>query len=117
MSVQYSRAVQGDLSSTYQHVSGKSARGDLTRIESAFIRTRLVIIGDVCTAILIKIAGVGVIASIPRETGIAKETAGRSTGRIARDEVIWSAILAAGGVVTLLLCGNDDNEEGQEESF
>lgn len=77
---------------------------ELTAVEAAFVRTRLVLVRNIGAAILICVAGVVVPTSISAQANIAEQTAGGLAGVCTRHQVTGSPIFCACADVALLLC-------------
>lgn len=83
MSVQYSKAIQGDLSGDCQSMWKQIADNSHTWIETAFVRTTLVLVIDVGASVLVEVPRSVIVTCIARETGVAQQTASGRSGAIA----------------------------------
>jgi hypothetical protein len=54
----------------------KDGKYNLTTVETALVRASLIFVGDICTSVLIKIAGTIVPTSVTAQADVAEQAAG-----------------------------------------
>ena len=87
----------------------------LTTVGPALVWTGLIFVGDVCTSVLVQVAGVKVPAGRSGETNVSKQTTCALTAGHAWDELGWPATLCSRAKVALLLRVCEDRQSGQCE--
>lgn len=102
MSLQYSRATQGDLAKSHgcQWCTWTDIRTK-EPTEVAFIWASSIFIVAISAAILVKISSGKIVARVPGQAGIAEQTASRRSRVQARYETRWGPILCSWTVVLL----------------